>query len=148
MLSVAIAFQENFDNHQVVFGSGDDAVYTPAITLWALISQVFFAAEQRSCKAAVLRGCLAVGRRIWSRPTQLELCDHVTIIGNELGCSARPSVLRPNSQHWGRRLPQSETVGHRPGTVEPRKNKRRPKILALMKKPRPEYQAELSATAT
>ena len=30
-------------------------VYTPAITLWGLLSQVFFKAEQRSCLAAVVR---------------------------------------------------------------------------------------------
>ena len=49
------SFEETFDEHQVDFGNDDDAVYTPSITLWALISQVFFSAEQRSCKAAVLR---------------------------------------------------------------------------------------------
>ncbi len=48
-------FEQAFDEHQVDFADDDDAVYTPAITLWALISQVFFAAAQRSCKAAVLR---------------------------------------------------------------------------------------------
>ena len=47
--------EEAFDEHQVDFGNDEDAVYTPAITLWALISQVFVSAEQRSCKAAVLR---------------------------------------------------------------------------------------------
>jgi hypothetical protein len=60
-------FQEAFDEHQVDFGNDDDAVYTPAITLWALISQVFFSAEQRSCKAAVLRVAAlwaALGRRV------------------------------------------------------------------------------------
>ncbi|MEO8498340.1 MAG: IS4 family transposase, partial [Planctomycetota bacterium] len=48
-------FQQAFDRHAVDFGDDDDAVYTPAITLWALISQVFFAETQRSCKAAVMR---------------------------------------------------------------------------------------------
>jgi hypothetical protein len=48
-------FEHVFEEHGVEFGTEDDAVYTPAITLWALISQVFFAKEQRSCKAAVLR---------------------------------------------------------------------------------------------
>ena len=62
-----VRFQESFDEHQVDFGGDDDAVYSPAITLWALISQVFFSAEQRSCKAAVLRVALlwaALGRRV------------------------------------------------------------------------------------
>ena len=47
--------EQAFDEHQVDFGNDDDVVYTPAITLWAMISQVFFAGAQRSCKAAVLR---------------------------------------------------------------------------------------------
>ena len=60
-------FQESLDEHEVDFGGDGDAVYTPAITLWALISQVFFSVEQRSCKAAVLRVaslCAALGRRV------------------------------------------------------------------------------------
>jgi hypothetical protein len=63
----AARFQDAFDEHQVDFGDDEDAVYTPAMTLWALISQVFFSAEQRSCKAAVLRVALlwaALGRRV------------------------------------------------------------------------------------
>jgi len=48
-------FEEAFEEFQVDFGDGEDAVYTPAITLWALVSQVFYSAEQRSCKAAVMR---------------------------------------------------------------------------------------------
>lgn len=48
-------WQSVFDQHGIDFGSDDDCVYTPAITLWALISQAFFKAEMRSCKAAVAR---------------------------------------------------------------------------------------------
>ena len=48
-------FAQAFEEHSVDFGSDEDAVYTPAITLWALVSQVFFANEMRSCKAAVAR---------------------------------------------------------------------------------------------
>jgi hypothetical protein len=33
----------------------DGVVYTPAVTLWAFLSQMLFAAEQRSCLAAVAR---------------------------------------------------------------------------------------------
>ncbi len=39
----------------IVFGEDEDAVYTPVITLWGLLSQVFFKDEQRSCLAAVVR---------------------------------------------------------------------------------------------
>lgn len=38
-------------------------------------------------------------------------------------------------------------VGHRPGRSEPRANKRRPKILQLLTKPRHETKAELQPTA-
>ena len=48
-------FAQGFEGHDVDFGDDEDAVYTPAFTLWALVSQVFFAKEQRSCKAAVVR---------------------------------------------------------------------------------------------
>jgi len=60
-------FAGAFERHGVAFGDDEDAVYTPAITLWALVSQVFFAAPQRSCKAAVLRVAslwAALGRQV------------------------------------------------------------------------------------
>ena len=44
-----------FEQHGVDFGADEDAVYTPAVTLWAIVSQALFASEQRSCKAAVMR---------------------------------------------------------------------------------------------
>ena len=37
------------------FAKDEDDVYTPAITLWAFLSQVLFKDEQRSCIAAVAR---------------------------------------------------------------------------------------------
>jgi len=61
-------FARAFEEHDVNFGADDDdVVYTPAITLWALISQVFFSEEMRSCKAAVARVAslwAALGRRV------------------------------------------------------------------------------------
>lgn len=48
-------WQEIFDAHEIEFGKEEGSIYTPAITLWALISQVFFKEEMRSCKAAVGR---------------------------------------------------------------------------------------------
>jgi putative transposase len=47
--------QHAFDDEHVSFAQGDDDVYTPAITLWAFLSQVLFKNEQRSCLAAVSR---------------------------------------------------------------------------------------------
>ena len=47
----------------------------------------------------------------------------------------------------GQSQPLDETVGHRPDRVEPRANKRRPKVLKLMTQPRSEFQAELRVAA-
>ena len=44
-----------FDKHGINFGTDEDSIYTLAITLWGLISQVFFKEENRSFKAAVMR---------------------------------------------------------------------------------------------
>lgn len=49
--------QRVFDEEGVHFGDAedDDVVYTPAVTLWAMLSQMLFTGEQRSCIAAVVR---------------------------------------------------------------------------------------------
>src|SRR3954452_15816182 len=45
-----------FDAEDVHFGDGDEqVVYTPPVTLWAMLSQMLFTSEQRSCLAAVVR---------------------------------------------------------------------------------------------
>lgn len=49
------SIQAAFDAEAASFAEEDDAVYTPAITLWAFLSQVLFKNEQRSCLAAVAR---------------------------------------------------------------------------------------------
>ena len=48
-------FAEAFQEDNVVFGIADEDVFTPAITLWAMISQFLFKQEGRSCKAAAGR---------------------------------------------------------------------------------------------
>jgi len=95
-------FQEVFDEHQVDFGCDDDAVYTPAITLWALVSQVFFSAEQRSCKATVLRVAAlwaTLGRRVCDTNTgaycraRLKIpFEVVQDITKRLACAAEAAV--------------------------------------------------------
>lgn len=45
----------------------DEIVYTPAVTLWAFLSQMLYAAEQRSCLAAVARVAVlwaALGKQV------------------------------------------------------------------------------------
>jgi hypothetical protein len=58
--------QQAFDDEGVSFGQGQGDVYTPALTLWAFLSQVLFKEEQRSCLAAVARVIVllvALGKR-------------------------------------------------------------------------------------
>src|SRR5689334_17731669 len=49
------AIETAFREEGVAFGQDEDAVYTPALTLWAFLSQMLFKEEQRSCAAAVSR---------------------------------------------------------------------------------------------
>jgi hypothetical protein len=44
-----------FADADAEFAKYDDDVYTPALTLWAFLSQVLFGDPQRSCRAAVAR---------------------------------------------------------------------------------------------
>lgn len=78
---------EIFEQEQISFGEGEDAVYTPAITLWGLLSQVFFKAEQRSCLAAVVRIAafwLTLGRTVSSTNTGTYCCARRKISGEVL----------------------------------------------------------------
>ena len=47
----------------------------------------------------------------------------------------------------GKNQPLDELVGHRPWRVEPRVNKRRPKVLKLMTQPRRDFHASLESAA-
>jgi len=47
--------QAVFDAEGVQFAQAEEDVYTPAVTLWAFLSQMLFKGEQRSCTAAVAR---------------------------------------------------------------------------------------------
>ena len=49
------SIEKAFDDEDASFAEDDDAVYTPAVTLWAFLSQVLFKDEHRSCVAAVAR---------------------------------------------------------------------------------------------
>lgn len=58
--------QQAFDDAQASFADDEDAVYTPAVVLWAFLSQVLYKDEQRSCTAAVARVItlfVALGRK-------------------------------------------------------------------------------------
>ncbi|MGB6043823.1 MAG: IS4 family transposase [Pirellulales bacterium] len=47
--------EEAFDEEEAWFAQEDGDVFTPAVTLWAFLSQVLHKEEQRSCLAAVSR---------------------------------------------------------------------------------------------
>ena len=49
------AIQKAFEDEDATFADDEEAVYTPAVTLWAFLSQVLFKEEHRSCVAAVAR---------------------------------------------------------------------------------------------
>jgi len=65
--------QQVFDEADVSFAKREeDPVYTPAVTLWAFLSQVLFKNEQRSCLAAVSRVLVflvAIGQKACSKNT-------------------------------------------------------------------------------
>ena len=56
-------------------------------------------------------------------------------------------VLTAESIELGQRTSESETVGSRPDRVKPIANKRRPKLLALLTKPRVQANQELITAA-
>jgi len=49
------AIETAFDDEDAMFAEDQDAVFTPAVTLWAFLSQVLFKDAHRSCVAAVAR---------------------------------------------------------------------------------------------
>jgi putative transposase len=49
------SIQQAFDDEGVTFGQDEGDLYTPALTLWAFLSQALHKGEQRSCMAAVAR---------------------------------------------------------------------------------------------
>jgi putative transposase len=49
------AIEQAFADAEVDFAPFEDDVYTPALTLWAFLSQTLFKEQQRSCRAAVAR---------------------------------------------------------------------------------------------
>lgn len=55
--------QQAFDAEGISFGQpatddGQQPIYTPAVVLWAMLSQALFTGEERSCRAAVIRVAL------------------------------------------------------------------------------------------
>ena len=95
---------EIFEEEGISFGQDDDAVYTPAITLWGLLSQVFFKEEQRSCLAAVVRIAalwLALGRTVSSTNTGAYCRARKQITGEvlrKISAAVAAQACEPKSQ--------------------------------------------------
>ena len=47
--------QKAFDDADCAFAQDDDSIFTPALTLWAFLSQMLFTGAARSCNATVMR---------------------------------------------------------------------------------------------
>jgi putative transposase len=61
-----VEIEATFAEEKVSFADQDDDIYTPAVTLWAWLSQVLHGGVDRSCLAAVSRVtvlCIALGRK-------------------------------------------------------------------------------------
>ena len=89
----------------------------------------------------MLQSCAANGRmpRTLSFSTTLQLLANNWLLAS--------MVLTEELIALGQQTSSSEVVGNRPDRVEPRANKRRPKILALLTKPRRSAKLELITAA-
>ena len=68
-------FEQAFNKFDVDFAHDDEAVYTPALVLWALVSQAMFKDEHRGLTAAVTRIAAwwaAQGRVVKTKPSILK----------------------------------------------------------------------------
>ena len=86
--------EEAFADQDAEFAEEEDCIYTPAITLWAFLSQVLFKDEQRSCLAAVSRVLVllvALGR---------EPCEK----NSGAYCRARAKLSEPVIRHLTREV--------------------------------------------
>ncbi len=90
----------------------------------------------------MLQSCATSGRD----PRSLSFTTSLQLLGTSwLMCAA--TGVTEELAALGQAASSSEKVGHRPGRTEPRKNKRRPKLIALMTKPRHEYHDEIGVAA-
>jgi len=90
----------------------------------------------------MLQSCAVSGRdpRSVSFTTTMQLLATNWLLCAVVGVTSELATL-------AQEVPTSQRVGQRDGRTEPRVNKRRPKVLALMQKPRHELRKELKAAA-
>jgi hypothetical protein len=153
--------EEVFAEEGADFAQDEECVYTPAVTLWASLSQVLFKDEQRSCLAAVSRVLVllvALGRKPCAKNSGAYCRSRAKLpepvirrLTREVAEGCERAVPGHWLWHWRHVLLADgttaslteQTVGDRPNRVEPRAVKRRPQPLALLTKPRHEARAEL-----
>jgi len=71
-------WQAAFVRHDIDFGSDDDATYTPAVTLWGLISQVFFSRKRIEVAKLLCVASLRCGRclaKSFASPTRERIAE-------------------------------------------------------------------------
>ena len=89
----------------------------------------------------MLQSCAANGRM----PRTLSFTTTQQLLANNWLLAS--VMLTDELVTLGQQISSSEVVGNRPDRVEPRANKRRPKILALLNKPRHIAKQELITAA-
>jgi hypothetical protein len=110
---IAQAFADEEIDFASPHADADDVVYTPAVTLWAFLSQMLFADEQRSCLAAVARVAVlwaALGKQVCASNSgaycraRAKLTEGVLErLARELANQCEESL--PNAWRWcGRRV--------------------------------------------
>ena len=95
---------EIFHEDKVSFGNASEDVFTPAITLWAMVSQFLFSGAGRSCKAAAGRVVSLLA----------QTADRVVAqnAGNYCRAKAKIPVPRFRRSHFGWPAKQSKTRLH------------------------------------
>ena len=112
---------------------------TPAMVLTELWSCLL---AYNLIRLKMLQSCTAQGRD----PRSLSFTTTQQLLATNWLLCAVTGVTKDLS-NLGQQACCSERVGHREGRVETRRNRRRPKVLALMTMPKQQYQDELKAAA-
>ena len=118
-----------FDRHGIRFGTQEGSVYTPAITLWAMVSSCFHAKEQRSCAAAVARVLTLFGQAY----------EKITELNTGAYCRARAKITSPAIRDVSREI-HDQTEAHAAAAchAEPdaseKKHRKDPRNLAAQQK--------------
>jgi hypothetical protein len=134
--------EQAFEQEGVSFaregGCGNEPVYTPAVTLWAMLSQALFTTEQRSCTAAVIRVAMyyaVIGREVSSTNTgaycraRKQVTEGIVQRLTE-GVAQRAEAVAPEDWRWLGRTVHMWMAPRHPCLI-PRRIRRRVRRKAL-----------------